>query len=62
MNFKNNIEIYLKFCSSRVTCILFHNFFSVSVVEFRVYIPEFRVYITEFRFNIIEFRVYNTEF
>lgn len=62
MNFKNNIEIYLKFCSCRVTCILFHNFFSVSVVEFRVYIIEFRVYITEFRFNITEFRVYNTEF
>lgn len=55
MNFKNNIEIYLKFCFCRVICILFYNFFFVLVVEFRVYI-------IEFRFNIIEFRVYNIEF
>lgn len=64
MNFKNNIEIYLKFCSCRVTCILFHNFFLFQLLssEFTLLSLEFTLLSSDLTLLSSEFTILSSEF
>lgn len=64
MNFKNKIEIYLKFCSCRVTCILFHNFFLFQLLssEFTFLSLEFTLLSSDLTLLSSEFTILSSEF